>query len=222
MRRNIDVVKPKPPPPATDDEVRVLLRRYHCPVPFHAVRTRFLGNIATPAMQAAPMETVSALWGGELPAFDTLDAANELIGALVMGLWNRLSRHQERSAPFRLTRVDVSVTREGLAELALMRQEELDGFIEGLFGANKTLDFPKRAHKALGVLAEIRAMLEGVREVASNSSKPATPADIAATLGHLREFTRIAEHEMHELVLSCTRARRQMLRMMPATKPVLH
>jgi hypothetical protein len=38
-----------------------------------------------------------------------------------------------------------------------MRQEELDGFIEGLFGANKTLDFPERAHKALGVLGEIRA-----------------------------------------------------------------
>jgi len=222
MRRNVDVAKPKPPPTATDDEVRILLQRYQCPVPFHAVRTRFLGNIATPAMHAAPMETVSALWGGELPAFDTLDAANELIGALVMGLWNRLSRHQERSAPFRLTRVDVSVTREGLAELALMRQEELDGFIDGLFGANKTLDFPERAHKALGVLAEIRAMLEGVREVVSNPSKPATPADIAVTLGHLREFTRIAEHEMHELVLSCTRARRQILRMMPATKPVLH
>ena len=63
-------------------------------VPFHAVRTRFLGNIATPAMQSAPMETVSALWGSELPAFDTLDAANELIGALVMGLWNRLSRRR--------------------------------------------------------------------------------------------------------------------------------
>jgi hypothetical protein len=216
------VAKPKPPPAATDDEVRALLRRYQCPVPFHAVRTRFLGNIATPAMQSAPMETVSALWGSELPAFDTLDAANELIGALVMGLWNRLSRHQERSAPFRLTRIEVPVTREGLTTLALMRREELDGFIEGLFGAHESLEFPERAHKALGVLAEIRAMLEGVREVADNPTKPATPADIADTLGHLREFTRIAEHEMHELVLSCTRARRQMLRTMPAAKPVVH
>ena len=26
---------------ATDDEVRVLLNRYKCPVPFHEVRTRF-------------------------------------------------------------------------------------------------------------------------------------------------------------------------------------
>jgi hypothetical protein len=201
--------KLKSTPTTTDDEVRALLERYRCPVPFHAVRTRFLGNIATPAAQSAPMDTVAALWGGEMPVFDSLDAANELLGGLVMGLWNRLSRHQERSTPFRLTRIEVPATREGMSRLALMRREELEGFIEGLFGNHDSLDFPERAHKALGVLAEIRAM-------------PASPADIAGTLGHLREFTRIAEHEMHELVLSCTRARRQMLDVMPASKPVLH
>jgi hypothetical protein len=32
------------PPTASDDQVRALLQRYRCPVPFHAVRTRFLGN----------------------------------------------------------------------------------------------------------------------------------------------------------------------------------
>jgi len=213
---------PKPPPAATDEEVRALLRRYHCPVPFHAVRTRFLGTIATPAMQTAPIETLSALWRGKLPVFDTLDDANDLFGALMMGLWNRLCRHQERSAPFHLTRIDVPVTREGLVTLARVRQEELDGFIEGLFGAHESLDFPERANKALAALAEIRGMVGGVREIAGDPGKPATPADVAATLGHLREFTRIAEHEMHELVLSCTRARRQMLRSMPAAKPVVH
>jgi hypothetical protein len=216
------VTKPKQPPTATDDEVRALLSRYQCPVPFHAVRTRFLGNIATPALRSAPMETVAALWGGTLPVFESLDATNELIGALVMGLWNRLTRHQERSAPFRLTRIEVPATREGMARLALMRREELDGFIEGLFGDQESLDFPERAHQALAVLAEMRAMLEAVRELAEDPTKPAAPADIAVTLGHLREFTRIAEHEMHELVLSCTRARRQMLRSLPAARPVLH
>jgi hypothetical protein len=214
------MAKPKPRPTATDDEVRALLRCYQCPVPFHAVRTRLLGNIATPAMRS-PVEIVSALWGGELPTFDTLDDANELIGVLV-GLWNRLTRHQERSAPFRLTRIEAPVTREGLTTLALMRREELDGFIDGLFGAHESLDLPERAHNALGVLAEICAMLEGVGEVADNPTIPGTPADIADTIGHLREFTRIAEHEMHELVLSCTRARRQMLRTMPAARPVVH
>jgi hypothetical protein len=214
--------KPKLPPTPTDDEVRALLVRYQCPVPYHAVRTRFLGNIVTPALPSAPMDTVAALWGGEMPVFESLDAANELIGALVMGLWNRLTRHQDRSAPFRLTRIEVPATREGLSRLAQVRQEELAGFIEGLFGDHDSLDFPERAHKALGVLAEIRAMLEGVRELADNTAKPAPPAEIPGTLGQMRELTRIAEHEMHELVLSCTRARRQMLEMMPAGKPVLH
>ena len=113
----------------TDDEVRARLECYRCPVPFHAVRTRFLGNIATPATQSAPMDTVAALWGGHMPVFESLDATNELIGALVMGLWNRLTRHQERSAPFRLTRIEVPVTREGMSQLALMRREELEGFV---------------------------------------------------------------------------------------------
>jgi hypothetical protein len=214
--------KPKLPQTPTDDQVRALLVRHKCPVPFHAVRTRFLGNIVTPALPSAPMDTVAALWGGEMPVFEGLDAANELIGALVMGLWNRLTRHQERSAPFRLTRIEVPATREGLSRLAQVRQEELAGFIEGLFGDHDSLDFPERAHKALGVLAEIRAMLEGVRELADNTAKPAPPAEIPGTLGQMRELTRIAEHEMHELVLSCTRARRQMLETIPAGKPVMH
>src|SRR3954452_19260889 len=88
-----------------DDEVRLLLDRYKCPVPFHEVRTRFLGNIASPVLTASPMQTVRELWGGELPEFSDIDAANELISGLVMGLWNGLTRHQDRAVPFRLVRV---------------------------------------------------------------------------------------------------------------------
>jgi hypothetical protein len=55
------------------------------------VRTRFLENIASPLMSASPIETVRGLWGGQLLPFDDINAANELIGALVMGLWNRLT-----------------------------------------------------------------------------------------------------------------------------------
>lgn len=32
----------------TDSEIRALLDRYRCPVPFHAVGTRFFGSIAFP------------------------------------------------------------------------------------------------------------------------------------------------------------------------------
>jgi hypothetical protein len=210
------------PPTASDDQVRALLERYHCPVPFHAVRTRLLGNIASPAIQGSPIRMVEALWGGELPTFDSIDDANELIGALVMGLWNRLTRHQERSAPFRLTRMEVPATREGMAALARLRREELEGFVEGLFGDEERVDLPERAHKALGALAEIRAMLEGTQVPAEDPARPAGPDDIAVTIRHFRELTRIAEHEIHEAVLSCTRARRQMLASLPTRRPVLH
>ncbi len=210
------------PPSASDDELRTLLDRYHCPVPFHAVRTRFLGNIASPDMQGSPMKMVEALWGGELPTFDSIDEANELIGALVMGLWNRLTRHQERSAPFRLTRMEAPATRDGMAKLARLRREELEGFVEGIFGVKESIDLLERAHKALGTLAEIRAMLEASQVLAEDPTKPAASDDIVATIGHFRELTRIAEHEMHEAVLSCTRARRQMLAALPARRPVLH
>jgi hypothetical protein len=52
--------------------------RYQSPVPFHAVRTRFLGNIASPIMSASPLDAVKALWGGDLPEFNSLDTLNEL------------------------------------------------------------------------------------------------------------------------------------------------
>ena len=55
------------PPTATDDQVRALLERHKCPVPFHEVRTRFLGNIATPDIGASPIKMVESLWGGKLP-----------------------------------------------------------------------------------------------------------------------------------------------------------
>src|ERR1700716_3062932 len=113
------MAKQPSPLPGSVEEVRALLERHQCPVPFHEVRTRFLGNVATPVMSASPIKTVEGLWGGKLPDFGSINAANGRIGALIMGLWNRLTRHQERSRPFRLTRPDVAATREGLTTLAL-------------------------------------------------------------------------------------------------------
>jgi hypothetical protein len=201
----------KPPVKSVSDaEVRALLDRYRCPVPFHLVRTRFLGGIATPTLLASPMDTVLGLWNGELPKFDGLAALNEFSAVLVMGLWNRLTQHQERNSPFQLVRADIPETREGLAGLSLIRrEEELDGFIHGLFGKEESLKLPERAHQTLTALSEMRAMLEGLRVVASDPTKPATFDDIAQALDHVRELTRISEREIHEAVMSCTQIRRQ-------------
>lgn len=207
---------------ATDDEVPALLNRYECPVPFHEVRTRFLGNVATPAMTASPIKMVEDLWGGELPAFDSIDAANELIGALVMGLWNRLTRHQDRDSPFRLTRIETVPTRAGLAAMALMRRQELDGFIHGLFGREEAVDLPERAHRGLDFLGQMRALFAAVLHVATDEGKAATDTDMEKTLRHTREMTKNAEHEIHAIVLYCKRARKHMLAGLSTTKPNLH
>jgi hypothetical protein len=198
------------------------LARHLCPVPFHAVRTRILGTIASPIAQVSPLNAISGLWDGKLPEFENLDAANELFNTLGMGLWNRLTLHQQRSAPFRLVRIEVPATRDGLVTITQTRLQELDGFREGLFGDNESLHLPETAHKALGVRSEIRAMIEGTHEVTQNPAKPAELADIAIVLRQLRDITRIAEREIHNAVLSCTRARRNVLQQPPPASPVRH
>lgn len=207
---------------ASDAEVIALLERYQCPTPFHEVRTRFLGNIASPVMGASPIETVKQLWGGELPEFDSIEAVNELLNVLVAGLWNRLTAHQSSRNPFRLLRFDVAQTREGLKHFALVRRQELDGFVEGLFGPEEHIDLPQRAHDALGVLAEMRAILAGAVNLLDDSSKPAESDDLKGLVRNIQELTIIAETEMNKTMLSCKRARRQLLERIPATKPTFH
>ena len=205
-----------------DAEVAALLERYRCPVPFHEARTRFLGNIVSPLVTASPLDTVKALWGGELPELQDIEAINELFGALVTGLWNRLTSHQDRRNPFRLMRFELEPTREGVARIARVRQQELEGFVEGLFGSEESLDLPERAHQALNVLTEMRALLTGIVGLLEDETKPATPDDLTEILHTVQKMTLIGEVEIQKAVLSCTRARRLGLSQTPATRPPLH
>jgi hypothetical protein len=121
-----------------------------------------------------------------------------------------------------LVRTHIPETREGLARVALIRREELDGFVEGLFGKEQSLELPERAHRALDALSELRAIFDGLYELAGNPAKPVTADDIAQTRRHIGELTKVGEREIHEVVLHCTRARRQTLHSMPTPKPTLH
>ncbi len=210
MRQKADVAK-----------IRELLRRHACPVPFHEVRTHFLGNIASPLLTASPMRVVEGLWGGKLPVFDSTDDANELIGALVQGLWNELTRHQKRTEPFRLVRVPGEPSPETLSRLALVRRQEIDGFVEGLFQGADEIDLPQKASDALDALAEARAMFAAVEDLTAKGIKPEEAAEVATTVKHLSEMQKIVEREIHAVVLACTRARRQAMAA-EASGPTLH
>jgi hypothetical protein len=49
-----------------------------------------------------------------------------------------------------------------------------------------------------------------------------TADDIAQILRNIRELTKVGEREIHEAVLSCTRARRRFLNSVQSKKPTLH
>lgn len=206
----------------SDAAVKALIEKYDCPLPFHEVHTRFLGNIATPELSASPLQMIQDLWGGELPVFDSMDEANELIGALIDGLWNGLTRHQKRSQPFKLTRVPMEPTAANLAMYGRTRLEELDGFIEGLFNGHDMIDLPQRAHEAVEHLAELRAMMAGICELVARDPNADDRTKLDTTFKHLRELTKIMETELHETVLACNRARRQMLEGILTEKPTIH
>ncbi len=201
---------------------QALLEKHECPVPFHEVRTRFLGNIATPSISASPLQVIKDLWGGELPPIDDFDEINELLNALVQGLWNDLTRHQKRSQPFRLTFMSMDPTAANLGTHGLVRLQELDGFIEGLFNGEETIDLPERAHEAVDHLAELRAIMAGVCDLVARDPHSADRTELDKTFGYMRELTRIMETEIHEAVLSCTRARRQMLDGIVTANPTVH
>src|SRR3546814_1515319 len=92
------------------------------------------------------MRIVEGLWGGELPEFESLEELNELIQALVNGLWNDLTRHQKRSQPFRLTRLPSEPTAANLGHYGRVRLDELGGFIEGLFNGEEAIDLRSEEH----------------------------------------------------------------------------
>ena len=123
-------MKRRDPPTISVDDVQGLMKRFSSPVPFRETRTFLCRSIATQATQISPTKMVEGLSGDDLLALDSIDEANVLNGALVTSLWNRLTRHQRRDPPIYLNCVESRPTCESLSALALMRCQELDGFIE--------------------------------------------------------------------------------------------
>ena len=189
--------------------VIALLNRYQCPTPFHAVRTRFMGTIASPLLDRSPLNVIHEIWGGELPPFDTVEGVNNLLDVLMTGLWNPLTAHQIESKPFKLTRFKIKQTREGLNHYALVRKQEIEGFMDGLFGSQEEIDLPESARDGVGVLGEMRSMLAGAITLLDDPGLPAAAEDLKGLSDNLQALAMILEKEMNIVLLSCTRARKQ-------------
>ncbi len=204
-----------------DIRIRELLRAHGCPTPFHAVRTRFLGNIATPRLDASPIEVIKELWGGEFPEFEDVGDADALFQGL-MSFWNHLAKHQSRSKPFQLLRLRSKPSRDDLLELCRTRTEEIEGFIDGLYGRDESIDLFERAVEGMEALGEINAMLHGALGLLENRNQSPTDRELADTFRNVKELTGIAEKEIHTVVLSCVRARRDALGQLGTSRPTMH
>ena len=57
---------------------------------------------------------------------------------------------------------------------------------------------------------------------AASQAPPTSADDVAGTLRKVRELSRIAEQELHAVILACTRARQRRLATSTMTKPTIH
>jgi len=121
-----------------------------------------------------------------------------------------------------LTRFEVKPTREGLHHYVLVRRQEIDGFVIGLFGDQRQIDLPERAHESLDALADLRSMVAGAVDLLVDLSKPAEPGSHQALVRNIQQMTIIAEKEMNKINLACKRARVQSLEQIPTERPTLH
>ena len=138
---------------------------------------------------------------------DRVEDLNELLNVLINELWNQLTKHQTSANPFRLIAIEVKPTREDLRKFVRIRQQEIEGFIDGVFGNNEELDLPETAHEAIDVLGEMRGMLAGVGNLLDDVSKPSELSELKALIYNLQEIGTIIAKEMNVAIQSCRRTR---------------
>ena len=199
---------------ATDEDVQSLLVRLKCPTPFHVVRTILMGGIASPRLEVSPLVTLARLWGGALPVFASQEEVEDVTRVLVQGLWNRLADHQSSRNPFRLTRFEVTPARQAVHDLALLRAQEVEGFLDGLFGPEDEMMLPQKAHDAVQALGELCSMFGGAAELLADEHQPAPARELKALLRNLQQLTLVADEAINKAVQSCKRARSQQLEAM--------
>ena len=195
----------KPPKYLGHAKIRSLLEAFSCPTPFHAVRARFMGDIASPILSASPIRTIEEFWPDGLPTFDSEEEANELMQGL-MGLWNHLAGHQKRSKPFKLTIKPFSDDQVSMREFLEVRTEEIDQFLEGLLGDEEELPVPEDIRAEIELLSENYALMSAT--LAMLDRDDTTDEDASGLAQSLRELNKMAGVQINDIIMACVRYRR--------------
>jgi len=200
----------KSPKYVGDAQTRSLLETFSCPVPFHAVRAQFMGNIASPVLSVSPIHTIEEFWPDGLPVFENEEEANALMEGL-LSLWNHLAQHQKRNKPFKLIVKPFGDDRDEMREFLTVRTQEIDYFLEGLLDGDAQFPIPDDIREEIALLAENYALMNATLDLLDNVAS--TDQEISSLTSNLRELSKIAGIQINDIILACVRWRR---------KPTLH
>ena len=175
--------------------VRDLLERYECPFGFHEVRARFMGAIASPVPGVVPLNDVSSLWGGELPAVNSMEEVDAFVTTLIKGLWTPLAQTGLQEEAFELLPFSGEADWPQLQRLCQIRLEEIQGFLDGFFQGLSELNLPSEAANCFNSLSELE-------EFFANLISLTAPAqdDLATLADQIDELSEIATVEINNLM----------------------
>ncbi len=182
-----------------------LLEKYNCPTPFHVVRMRFLGEIASLDFGASPIKTIESFWDGELPVFDHKDEASTLFQTM-MSLWNRMARHQD-GVLVKLVRPKKLREWDDITAALRVRAEEIrDGFLVGFSGSGGVQHLPQGLEEALHGLTEIAERFE---EAAERVQGPQRVED-KMSFDDYRQLIEVRTKEVESLLTAIMRASKEL------------
>ena len=107
-----------------------------------------------------------------------------------------------------LSPLTTKATKASIRRLAITRQEELDGFIDGLFGPHDDIELPEPANKGMDLLGDMRALFYASHSSLDEHAHQSDKAELTKTVKNLNNLTKIAEEELHTVVVACANARR--------------
>jgi hypothetical protein len=206
------------PADTSDAAVKRLLERYGCPAPFHVVRMRFWGAIASPSFEVSPITTMQRLWSNGPPEFANVREANAFLKPM-MSLWNDLTRYQDGSLKLGLQKVGKIDTRERLHAAAALRVEELyDGFMEGFTDGKTEIDVPPVVAECVRRVEKAIELLAMTRNTFANAPGPDDDAILAETVRAFPMIDEAVQTELNAIAVAVKRWRREQLGVKRKTK----
>ena len=192
-----------------DGAIKKLLERHGCPTPFHVVRMRFLGEIASPALGISPTKSIESFWPNGMPEFDSQAEVEKLYGGL-MGLWNHLARHQG-GVPVKLHEMSKLRTWEDLAGGLRMRHEEVDAFVDGLAVTGMEAMVSAPLMKAISNLQRLADLLSEAEAAIADSAQETKGASLPDGENALRDHSASIEKMLSAVVMVSADLRRDMV-----------